>query len=552
MSDGTVLGIALALVASASLGIWWLWHQRRSQRPTPLKKVLMVVVALTCLLLLTSASAGFRWLWLERRGRPVTSEDLRILTRADEILRDESVWNRQDDRECTDDNARGQWKPYRAWFGTFCENIVQGTARDVLAAAIDRCEARGWPVVLHCHDEITIEVLSGTVSDVEFLDGLLELPDWAAGLPLSGKVHSGPHYLEAPKDPAEPLAATPDNVAVIEAAIDAYVGDAHAIITIADDGTEDDPHDYVDELPDHVAPLHELVSLPLTPDGKGCCPFHEDAEPSCKIYPDHYYCFGCGAHGNRIDWLVEAEGYSKREALVLIKDWRPPTSRIQRNGNNEEEERERKAFIKRTWLEAVPIAGTIAAQYLDETRHIDLTQLPNVDHCLRFHPDCCFGPNVKLPCLLALMRDEITDYPLGIQRTALQVVHNHVEKIERKMLGKCGVVKIWRQATQLVVGEGLETVLAAATRIPFEGESLTPAWAALASKKLAQLPLIDGVKRLIVLVDNDVNQEGQLAASCLVETWRAAGREVVPLIPEKAGEDFNDVVIAEDNANVAA
>jgi hypothetical protein len=58
VSDGTVLGIALALVALASLGIWWLWHQRRSKRPTPLKKVLMVVVALTCLLLVTSASAG--------------------------------------------------------------------------------------------------------------------------------------------------------------------------------------------------------------------------------------------------------------------------------------------------------------------------------------------------------------------------------------------------------------------------------------------------------------------------------------------------------------
>jgi hypothetical protein len=114
VSDGTVLGIALAWVALASLGIWWLWHQRRSQRPTPLKKVLMVVVALTCLLLVMSASAGFRWLWFERRGRPVTSEDLRILTRVNEILRDESFWNRQDDRQCDDDNTRGRWSLFCA------------------------------------------------------------------------------------------------------------------------------------------------------------------------------------------------------------------------------------------------------------------------------------------------------------------------------------------------------------------------------------------------------------------------------------------------------
>ena len=35
---------------------------------------------------------------LERRDQPVAEEDLRILIRADEILIDETVWNREDDR----------------------------------------------------------------------------------------------------------------------------------------------------------------------------------------------------------------------------------------------------------------------------------------------------------------------------------------------------------------------------------------------------------------------------------------------------------------------
>ena len=114
MSDGTVFGIALVWVALATLGFWWLWRQRRSERSSRLKKALMVVVGLACLLLVTLAGAGFRWLWLEQRDRPVTSEDLRILTRANEILRDESVWNRQDDRECNDDNALGKWSLFCA------------------------------------------------------------------------------------------------------------------------------------------------------------------------------------------------------------------------------------------------------------------------------------------------------------------------------------------------------------------------------------------------------------------------------------------------------
>jgi len=45
---------------------------------------------------------------LERRDQPVTNDDLRILLRADELLKDESVWNRKDDRECDDDEATGK------------------------------------------------------------------------------------------------------------------------------------------------------------------------------------------------------------------------------------------------------------------------------------------------------------------------------------------------------------------------------------------------------------------------------------------------------------
>lgn len=44
---------------------------------------------------------------LERRDQPVTNEDLQILVRADEVLANESLWNRADDRKCDDDEANG-------------------------------------------------------------------------------------------------------------------------------------------------------------------------------------------------------------------------------------------------------------------------------------------------------------------------------------------------------------------------------------------------------------------------------------------------------------
>ena len=104
------------------------------------------------------------------------------------------------------DNARGKWSDYRGWFGTFIENVVQGTARDLLAAAIERFEARGIPIVLTIHDEAVAEVPAGSITEAEFLAILLEPPAWAVGLPLAGKVWSGTHYLEPPEEPPSPAA----------------------------------------------------------------------------------------------------------------------------------------------------------------------------------------------------------------------------------------------------------------------------------------------------------------------------------------------------------
>jgi hypothetical protein len=107
------------------------------------------------------------------------------------------------------DNARGQWKLARAWHGTLVENVAQGTARDLLAAALLRFAAHGLSIVGHCHDEITVEVPQGAVDAREVLALLLESPAWAAGLPLGGKVHSGPLYLEALATVAPPQVVIP-------------------------------------------------------------------------------------------------------------------------------------------------------------------------------------------------------------------------------------------------------------------------------------------------------------------------------------------------------
>jgi DNA polymerase len=92
------------------------------------------------------------------------------------------------------DNARGGWVEIEAWFGLFVENIVQAVARDLLAAAMLRLEANGYPIILHVHDEITTEVRAGFGSEKEFLRLMLELPGWGKDLPIAAKVWCGKRY----------------------------------------------------------------------------------------------------------------------------------------------------------------------------------------------------------------------------------------------------------------------------------------------------------------------------------------------------------------------
>ena len=51
---------------------------------------------------------------------------------------------------------------------------------------------------------------------------------------------------------------------------------------------------------------------------KACCPFHGEKTPSLHIWEDHYHCFGCGAHGDAITFVMQADGASFTEAVERL------------------------------------------------------------------------------------------------------------------------------------------------------------------------------------------------------------------------------------------
>jgi putative DNA primase/helicase len=197
---------------------------------------------------------------------------------------------------------------------------------------------------------------------------------------------------------------------------------------------------------------------------------------------------------------------------------------------------------KEVWREAEPL-NHLALSYL-ASRGINELPLPNVHDVLRFHPRCPFGPGEKRYCMIGLLRNVITNTPQAVHRTALTP---EGKKLGRKVLGsKSGAaVKLWPDdevSAGLVIGEGLETALSAATRIADGGTLLRPAWAVGDAGNLAAFPVLPGVDSLTILVDHDESGTGQRAALECSRRWTNAGQEVFRIIPNRRGDDINDFV----------
>ena len=79
-----------------------------------------------------------------------------------------------------------KWERIETYGGKICENIVQATARDVLASGLLRAETAGYAVCLHVHDEIIAEVPDTDEYSAEGLSKIMSHnPGWSLGLPLA-------------------------------------------------------------------------------------------------------------------------------------------------------------------------------------------------------------------------------------------------------------------------------------------------------------------------------------------------------------------------------
>jgi hypothetical protein len=242
-------------------------------------------------------------------------------------------------------------------------------------------------------------------------------------------------------------------------------------------------------------------------------------------------CFGAG------DELAERDRV--RAALGLSR--RRETSTAQAKAKHAGTDTDRTAVALSIWAEARDPRETLAATYVARRG----LWLPDAaaGEAIRFHPSCPFAGG-RVPAMVCLVRDIVTDAPVAIHRTALSADGRKikVEGKDRLALGPiaASAIKLTGDpgvGLALGIGEGVETTLS--LRLAREFGATTPAWSLISAGGIAGFPVLAGVEALWIAVDHD--PAGVKAAETCATRWRNAGREVFLVTPKAQHTDLNDL-----------
>jgi DNA primase len=302
------------------------------------------------------------------------------------------------------------------------------------------------------------------------------------------------------------------------------------------------PRAEVARLKAEISIVH-LIAATLTLKRQGpvyvaLCPFHGERTPSFTVYPDHYHCFGCGARGDALDWLMRTRRMSFREAVQALGGRDAPaatglaSATVQDVGRGTSGAAWRQERARRIWCDAVDARATPVEVYL-RSRGVRLPEMP----VIRFHPHC---PRTggALPAMVSLMTDPVTNQPCGVLRTFLHpdgTSKAHVAK-PKMMLGGAGVIRLAEPlGAGLGIAEGIETALSCMQLIQWG-----PVWAAGSSGLIERFPVLP-CTTLNIFADADDSGLGLAAARACAERWTSAGQEALIHLP-RTGLDWNDAM----------
>jgi Toprim domain len=198
------------------------------------------------------------------------------------------------------------------------------------------------------------------------------------------------------------------------------------------------------------------------------------------------------------------------------------------------------------WNEAADPRGTMAVQYL-LARALELPD-DLAGAALRYHPRCPWrnensGRTERIPALLAAFESIDTNDITAVHPIRLDQPQRW-PKADRRMLGvvQRAAVKLDRIATTIMIGEGIETCMAARQCMATGDIERAPVWALGSVGAISFFPVLDGVKRLIILGES--GEASAQAVRLCGQRWQNAGRRVQVLYSD-IGSDVNDALMME-------
>jgi putative DNA primase/helicase len=248
---------------------------------------------------------------------------------------------------------------------------------------------------------------------------------------------------------------------------------------------------------------------------------------------------GCG--GDIIGFLTHQLGCSIGDAIKYALRYLGPSfggnTRTKRPVLREEADdaiRVRSAL--QIWDGVLPLRNSLAETYL-AGRGIRVPD--EALDVIGFHPGCPFR-GTTAPALVALIQDITTGEPIGVHRRQLTL--DAASAGPPMSLGpkSGGVIRLSPAiSAELAIGEGVETCLSGMML------GAGPTWSVLDAGGISNFPVLEHVQQLTILVDNDLSWTGQHAAAACKDRWLAAGKRVRLAMPDKPGQDFNDLLLAE-------
>ncbi len=265
------------------------------------------------------------------------------------------------------------------------------------------------------------------------------------------------------------------------------------------------------------------------------CPAHEDREPSLSIED---------AKSGKV--LVRCHaGCDQRDVIAALRACGAWETAARYDGRSRRKMSRRPPAevdpdaLKRTqaalaiWQASQPAERSLVETYL---RSRGLTVSP--PHSIRFHAGLKHPSGGVWPAMVALVTRGMDGAPIAIHRTFLAREENGKAPVDpaKMMLGQCrgGVVRLSDPGDVLMVGEGIETCLAA-----MQATGLA-AWAALSTSGLRALDLPRDLRDVIMLADGD--DPGEAAAQHCAWRWKREGRRLRIARPPR-GLDFNDLLM---------